>query len=28
VLATDRGIRCVLLDYNAMRGIEPENTLF
>jgi hypothetical protein len=28
VLATDRGIRCVLLDYNTMRGIEPENTLF
>ena len=28
VLATDRGIRCVILDYDAMRGIEPENTLF
>jgi endonuclease len=28
VLATDRGIRCVLLDYERMRGIEPENTLF
>jgi len=28
VLATDRGIRCVTLDYDAMRGIEPENTLF
>jgi hypothetical protein len=28
VLATDRGIRCVTLDYHAMRGIEPENTLF
>jgi RecB family endonuclease NucS len=27
-LATDRGIRCVTLDYNAMRGVEPENTLF
>jgi endonuclease len=28
VLATDRGIRCVTLNYDAMRGIEPENTLF
>jgi endonuclease len=28
VLATDRGIRCVTLDYGRMRGIEPENTLF
>ena len=28
VLATDRGIRCVTLDYDTMRGIEPENTLF
>jgi RecB family endonuclease NucS len=28
VLATDRGIRCVVLDYASMRGIEPENTLF
>jgi RecB family endonuclease NucS len=28
VLATDRGIRCVTLDYDRMRGIEPENTLF
>ena len=28
VLATDRGIRCVLLDYEAMRGIEREDTLF
>jgi len=28
VLAADRGIRCVTLDYDAMRGIEPENTLF
>jgi endonuclease len=27
-LAEDRGIRCVVLDYDAMRGIEPENTLF
>ena len=27
-LAEDRGIRCVVLDYNAMRGIEPEDTLF
>jgi RecB family endonuclease NucS len=23
VLATDRGIRCVVLDYDALRGIEP-----
>ncbi|MGH3157221.1 MAG: endonuclease NucS [Streptosporangiaceae bacterium] len=28
VLAEDRGIRCVVLDYDAMRGIEPEDTLF
>ena len=28
VLATDRGIRCVTLDYEAMRGVVPENTLF
>jgi RecB family endonuclease NucS len=28
VLATDRGIRCVTLDYDAMRGIEREDTLF
>jgi hypothetical protein len=28
VLAEDRGIRCVILDYKALRGIEPENTLF
>jgi hypothetical protein len=29
VLATDRGIDCVTLDYAALRGIEPENpTLF
>ena len=27
-LATDRGIRCVVLNYDTMRGIEPENTLF
>jgi len=27
-LAGDRGIRCVTLDYDAMRGVEPENTLF
>jgi RecB family endonuclease NucS len=27
-LATDRGIRCVTLDYDTMRGVEPENTLF
>ncbi|WP_084960729.1 endonuclease NucS [Thermoactinospora rubra] len=28
-LALDRGIECVTLDYNALRGIEPENpTLF
>jgi endonuclease len=27
-LAEDRGIRCVLLDYDAMRGIEREGTLF
>ena len=27
-LAEDRGIRCVVLDYNRMRGIEPEGTLF
>jgi RecB family endonuclease NucS len=28
VLAEDRGIRCVTLDYDTMRGVEPENTLF
>jgi RecB family endonuclease NucS len=29
VLATDRGIGCVVLDYNTLRGIAPENpTLF
>ena len=27
-LAEDRGIRCVTLDYEAMRGVLPENTLF
>ena len=27
-LAEDRGIRCVTLDYSAMRGIEREDTLF
>jgi hypothetical protein len=27
-LAEDRGIRCVILDYDAMRGIKPEGTLF
>jgi endonuclease len=27
-LAEDRGIRCVILDYDALRGVEPENTLF
>jgi endonuclease len=27
-LAIDRGIRCVVLDYDAMRGIEREGTLF
>ena len=28
VLAEDRGIRCVLLDYDMLRGLEPEDTLF
>ena len=28
VLATDRGIRCVTLDYDTMRGVVKENTLF
>jgi endonuclease len=28
VLATDRGIDCVTLDYDALRGIEHEGTLF
>ena len=27
-LAEDRGIRCVTLDYERMRGVLPENTLF
>jgi endonuclease len=27
-LAEDRGIRCVVLDYDAMRGIERNDTLF
>jgi RecB family endonuclease NucS len=27
-LATDRGIRCVTLDYERMRGVLPKNTLF
>ena len=27
-LAVDRGIRCVTLDYDAMRGVIPEDTLF
>ena len=27
-LAEDRGIRCVILDYDKLRGVEPENTLF
>jgi hypothetical protein len=27
-LATDRGIRCVTLNYESMRGVVPENTLF
>ena len=28
VLAMDRGIRCVTLDYDSMRGAETGNTLF
>jgi endonuclease len=28
VLATDRGINCVTLDYDALRGIERDDTLF
>jgi RecB family endonuclease NucS len=28
VLATDRGIRCVTLDYDRMRGVLSEDTLF
>lgn len=27
-LAEDRGIRCLVLDYDAMRGMEDHNTLF
>src|SRR6201985_481381 len=27
-LAPVRGIRCLTLDYDTMRGVEPENTLF
>jgi len=27
-LAEDRGIRCVVLDYDAMRGMQDHNTLF
>jgi endonuclease len=27
-LAADRGIRCVTLNYDIMRGVAPENTLF
>ena len=27
-LAEGRGIRCVVLDYDTMRGIEREGTLF
>jgi RecB family endonuclease NucS len=26
VLAEDRGIRCVLLDYDAMRGVDDSGT--
>jgi RecB family endonuclease NucS len=28
VLAEDRGIRCVILDYDALRGVEAGDTLF
>jgi hypothetical protein len=28
VLATDRGIHCVTLDYDTLRGIERDDTLF
>jgi len=28
VFAEDRGIRCVTLDYDSMRGVETGNTLF
>jgi len=27
-LAEDRGIRCAVLDYDRLRGVEPEDTLF
>lgn len=27
-LAEDRGIRCVVLDYDAMRGLDDPNSLF
>jgi endonuclease len=27
-LAEDRGIRCVILDYDMLRGLEPDDTLF
>jgi hypothetical protein len=27
-LSEDRGIRCVILDYDALRGVEAEDTLF
>jgi len=27
-LAEDRGIRCVVLDYDRMRGMEPDGVLF
>lgn len=27
-LAEDRGFRCVILDYDALRGIEREDVLF
>jgi RecB family endonuclease NucS len=28
VLAKDRGIRCVVVDYDALRGIQRDDTLF
>jgi RecB family endonuclease NucS len=28
VLAEVRGLRCVVLDYDALRGVQPANTLF
>ena len=27
-LATDRGIACAILDYDALRGLVPDGTLF